>query len=184
MLGSQGQQRKQRPWDESIRVPFLVRMPEHEATTTNAMINAHDIMPTLLGLCDIDIPETVEGRDFSPIFEGGEDPSGGAALLACFHPFGEYTVSNDGREYHGVRTLRYTYTRTLEGPWQLYDNTEDPYQLNNRVDDPDYADIQKQLDHTLHQLLKQQNDEFEEGLVYIERWAYPIDETGTVPYTW
>lgn len=183
MLGSQDQQRKQRPWDESIRVPFLVRLPNHEAGTTDAMINAYDILPTLLGLCDIDIPQTVEGRDFSPVFNGGDDPSNGAALLACFHPFGEYAISRDGREYRGVRTLQYTYTRTLDGPWLLFDNDADPYQLNNLINHPDYADIQKQLDQTLQQLLDEQNDKFEEGLVYIERWGYPIDETGTVPFT-
>jgi len=184
MLGSQDQQRKQRPWEESIRVPFLVRVPEHGATTTSAMINAHDILPTLLGLCDIAIPDTVEGRDFSPVFDGGEDPSNGVALLACFHPFGEYAVSRDGREYRGVRTLQYTYTRTLDGPWQLYDNHADPYQLTNLINDPDYADIQQQLEQTMQRLLDELDDEFEVGLVYIERWGYPIDETGTVPYTW
>jgi arylsulfatase A-like enzyme len=184
MLGSQDQQRKQRPWDESIRVPFLVRVPKHEAGTTDAMINAHDILPTLLSLCDAEIPETVEGRDFSTVFKGESDPSNGAALLACFHPFGEYTVNDNGREYRGVRTHRYTYTRTLDEPWQLYDNEADPYQLTNLINDPAYADIQVKLEQTLQQLLHEQNDDFEKGLVYIEHWGYPIDDTGTVPYTW
>jgi hypothetical protein len=35
-----------------------------------------------LGLCDLDIPETVEGFDFSSALKDGPDPSGGAALLA------------------------------------------------------------------------------------------------------
>jgi arylsulfatase A-like enzyme len=184
MLGSQDQQRKQRPWDESIRVPFLVRVPGIESGETDAMINAYDILPTLLGLCGAEIPDTTEGRDFSPVFKGEPDPANGAALLACFHPFGEYTIHNNGREYRGVRTHQYTYTRTLDGPWQLYDNEADPYQLTNLVNDPSYADIQANLEQILQQLLREHDDNFEKGLVYIQRWGYPIDDTGTVPYTW
>ncbi len=184
MLGSQGQERKQRPWDESIRVPFIVRVPHIDGSETNAMINAHDILPTLLGLCDADIPDTVEGRDFSPVFRGEPDPANGAALLACFHPFGEYSVEGGGREYRGIRTHRYTYTKTLEGAWQLYDNETDPYQLSNLVNKPEFASIQDELEARLQQLLDELDDKFEDGMVYIEKWGYPLDETGTVPYTW
>ena len=52
------------------------------------------MLPTILGLCGLEIPETVQGEDFSDYIvlsgEGG-DPSGGAALLQCAHPFGEWT---------------------------------------------------------------------------------------------
>ena len=184
MLGSQGNERKQRPWEESIRVPFLVRTPQRHGQQVDAMINAHDIMPTLLGLCGLPVPSTVQGRDFSPVLTGGGDPSGGAALLACFHPFGEWAQANGGREYRGVRTPRYTYTRTLDGPWQLYDNQNDPFQMSNRVDDPAYADIRAALEQRLQQLLAELDDEFLDGMTYINRWGYPLDETGTVPFTW
>ena len=53
-----------------------------------------DMLPTILGLCGLEIPATVQGEDFSDYIvlsgEGG-DPSGGAALLQCAHPFGEWT---------------------------------------------------------------------------------------------
>jgi arylsulfatase A-like enzyme len=184
MLGSQGQERKQRPWDESIRVPFLMRVPGQAAREVNAMLNAHDIMPTLLSLCGLPIPATVEGRSFASVLDGGEDPSGGAVLLACFHPFGEYTRDNGGREYRGVRTHRYTYTRTLDGPWLLYDNQADPYQMTNLIDDPAYGDVRDQLDRQLQAMLDDLNDEFLDGMSYIQQWGYPLDDTGTVPYTW
>ena len=184
MLGSQGQERKQRPWDESIRVPFLVRLPGAAGREVNAMLNAHDIMPTLLGLCDLPIPDTVEGRNFALVLHGGDDPSGGAALLACFHPFGEWTRANGGREYRGVRTHRYTYTRTLDGPWLLYDNQTDPYQMTNLIDDPAHIGVRDQLESQLQAMLAELNDEFHDGMTYIQRWGYPLDDTGTVPYTW
>ena len=137
MLGSQGQQRKQRPWDESIRVPFLLRYPEvHGARghKVNMPINTPDIMPTLLGLCGVTVPDTVEGMDYSGIVKGRRAPKDRAALIMCPSPFGEW-VRSRGREYRGVRTQRYTYVRDLNGPWLLYDNKKDPYQLQNLVGD-------------------------------------------------
>ncbi len=184
MLGSQGNERKQRPWDESIRVPFLVRVPGQPGKDVEAMINAHDIMPTLLGLCDVPIPTTAEGRNFAPALAGGPDPANGTALLACFHPFGEWTRSGGGREYRGVRTLRFTYIRTLDGPWLLYDNENDPYQMTNLIDDPIYAEVQQQLEQRLQSMLDELNDDFLDGMSYIRQWGYPLDETGTVPFVW
>ena len=184
MLGSQGTVRKQKPWEESIRVPFLLRCPDVAARRSDALINAPDIMPTLLGLCGIPAPDSVEGLDFSDhIRHASPDPSGGAALLACYHPFGEWTRSEGGREFRGLRTRRHTYTRTLEGPWQLYDNEDDPWQLQNRIDDPACRDLRQQMDARLTEMLARQGDEFLHGDDYIHRWGYTVDETGTVPYS-
>ena len=121
MLGSQGTERKQKPWEESIRVPFLLRYPARygwQGRAVEVFLNAHDIMPTLLGICDLPIPDSVDGRDFSAALAGAPLESE-AALLACFHPFGEWPRPAGGREYRGLRTERYTYCRTLAGPWLL-----------------------------------------------------------------
>lgn len=186
MLGSQGEQRKQRPWDESIRVPFLLHYPAMfggQSKELDAFINAPDILPTLLGLCNLPIPETVEGLDFSNYMQGGEDPSDGAAVIMCPHPFGEWARRQHGKEYRGLRTQRYTYVRTLEGPWLLYDNHDDPYQLNNLIDNPTYSRLQQDLDVHLQQKLDAMGDEFLPGMDYIRKWNYTVTETGTVPYT-
>ena len=185
MLGSQGLERKQKPWDESIRVPFLLRYPARfgrQGREVDALLDAPDIMPTLLGLCDIPIPATVEGLDFTAHLEGGEDPSGGAALLACYHPFGEWHRDNGGRELRGLRTRHYTYVRALEGPWLLYDNDSDPYQLNNLMDRNAHVDLQIELDYELQRRLEAMGDEFLPGADYLEKWGYEVDEKGTVPY--
>jgi len=187
MLGSQGQTKKQRPWDESIRVPFVLRYPGlagWRPRETDALIDAPDIMPTLLGLCDISIPDTVEGLDFSEHIEGGDDPSDGASLLICLQPFGQWTVAqHGGREYRGLRTKRYTYVRDLQGPWLLYDNAADPYQMRNLVQDEDAANIRDELDMWLQEKLDRAGDQFLSGAEYLEKWGYRVDETGTVPYT-
>ncbi len=186
MLGSQGHQRKQRPWDESIRVPFLLYHPAmfgRQSRQLDALIDAPDVMPTLLGLCGLPIPETVEGLDFSSYMQGGDNPSDGAALIMCPHPFGEWTrPRNGGREYRGLRTHRYTYVRTLEGPWLLYDNHECPYQAKNLVDDQAYSQLRQDLDDWLQKKFDALGDEFLPGMDYIRKWNYTVNETGTVPY--
>lgn len=184
MLGSQGWTRKQKPWEESIRVPFLLRYPAKYgwgAREVEPFLNAHDIMPTLLGVCDLPIPKSVEGRDFSAALTGETIDSQGA-LLVCFHPFGEYSRPAGGQEYRGIRTARYTYCRTLDGPWLLYDNDADLYQLRNLVDRAEYAEIQAELETLLQRELDAIGDGFLDGMSYINKWAYPLDDSGTVPF--
>ncbi|MCC6697995.1 MAG: sulfatase-like hydrolase/transferase, partial [Candidatus Hydrogenedentes bacterium] len=185
MLGSQGEMRKQRPWDESIRVPFLIRYPEGlgaQARSDALLINSPDIMPTLLGLCGIDVPRTVEGTDFSAVLRGQSAKRPEGALIACYHPFGEWTRPKGGREYRGLRTERYTYVRALDGPWLLYDNETDPYQLKNRCGDAEMASVQKHLEALLSRTLRDVGDDFLPGDAYVRRWNYPTDKNGTVPY--
>ena len=78
----------------------------------------------------------------------------------CPVPFHQWSFANGGREYRGVRTERYTYARDLRGPWLLFDNKQDPYQLNNLINNPGYSEIQKELDEELRGLLKKTGDEF------------------------
>jgi len=184
MLGSQGLVRKQKPWEESIRVPFLLRYPAKygwQAREVEAFLNAHDILPTLLGLCELPIPESVDGRDVSAALAGAPVDSE-AALLACFHPFGEWSREVGGREYRGIRTRRYTYCRTLAGPWLLYDNRADPFQMQNIVHLPAARDLRRELDALLQRELSALGDEFLEGPAYIQKWGYTLDASGTVPF--
>ncbi len=187
MLGSQGQWRKQRPWDESIRVPLLVHYPAllgQQGRNLDTPINTPDLMPTILSLSGIPIPATVRGMDYAPHLLGEAAAPADAVLLACYQPFGEYTrQEHGGREYRGLRSRRYTYARDLNGPWLLYDDKADPYQMHNLIADPQYASLQQDFDNQLTKLLKRYNDEFRPGQDYIERWNYTVDATGTVPYT-
>jgi hypothetical protein len=136
MLGSHGQRNKQQPYEESIRVPLLFCWPAglgRHAGRPDAPLNSEDLMPTLLGLCGIAIPKSVEGLDYSGYLRGGRNPSDNVALVSCPVPFGQWIRRKGGREYRGVRTPRSTYVRDLHGPWLLFDNQADPYQLHNLV---------------------------------------------------
>ena len=185
MLGSHGQMRKQRPWDESILVPFLVRWPRGLGTGKRKLstpLATPDIMPTLLGMCGAAIPATVEGDDRSAWLRGTQPDADRTALICCVTPFGEWTRSMGGREYRGVRTTRYTYVRSLDGPWLLYDNKEDPYQQKNLMGHAAYAVIQADLESRLNLELKRHHDAFRPGKDYLSKWGYQTDATGTVPY--
>jgi len=184
MLGSQAMTRKQKPWDESIMVPLLVRCPTGrnvKPAVIDMPINTPDIMPTLLGLSGIKIPDGVQGRDYSELLIGKGKPANDSALITCPSPFGEW-YRGKGREYRGVRTRRYTYVRDLKGPWLLYDNQTDPHQMNNLVGKPESAELQKRLEAMLAAKLKSTDDEFLDGKKYIEKWGYKVNARGTVPY--
>ena len=80
-------------------------------------------------------------------------------------------------------TSRYTYVRDLQRPWLLYDNEADPWQMANLVGRPQAEALCAQLDAWLQRRLRRIGDEFRPGMDYIRQWCYPVDATGTVPYT-
>jgi len=185
LLGAHGGRNKQQPYDESIRIPLLLRWPDGFGTRprqVDAPINSEDLMPTILGLCGVPIPKSVEGLDYSGYLRGGANPSDGATLISCVAPFGQWSRKRGGREYRGVRTPRYTYVRDLDGPWLLFDNEKDPYQLDNLVGRPESAALQSEMDVTLKKKLAATHDGFLPGDDYIARWGWKVDADGTAPY--
>ena len=158
-------------------MPFLLKYPEKliNASEVTTPFVTTDVMPTLLGLSGIPIPESVEGNDFSSYLLDQTQPNFNAGLIMCPVPFHEYSREKGGKEYRGVRTARYTYARDLNGPWLLYDNQNDPYQLNNLVDNPAYAEVREELEGELVTLLQQTGDEFKEADYYMEKWNYLYD---------
>jgi arylsulfatase A-like enzyme len=170
MLGSQGHFRKQRPWAESIQVPFLVRhLRVSEPRTHRTPVDAPDLMPTLLSLAGLKVPDAVQGKDFSATILEGKPSGIEAALLAHYIPGGEWNFKMGGLEYRGLRTEQYTYIRTLDGPWLLYDNDADRMQQTNRVEDPAHAETVKRLDADLTARLELVGDEFPSGREIIAR---------------
>jgi arylsulfatase A-like enzyme len=184
MLGSQGLIKKQKPYEEAARVPLLYHWPKglgEKPRELDAPANSEDLMPTLLGLCGVPIPKTVEGLDYSKYLGGGPNPGDGATVLTCVSPFGEWDRRKGGKEYRAVRTTRYTFVRDLNGPWLLFDDQEDPYQMHNLVNDPADADLQAKLDATLQRKLRDEHDEFLPGDEYIKKWGWKVNADGTAP---
>ncbi len=169
MMQSQGLNTKLFPWDESIRVPFLLHWPRLGARELNVPIDAPDILPTLCGLTGCAIPAGVEGRDWSPYLRGEQTTTGNEAALLIMPA--EFTELRDTgmKAYRGLRTARHTYVRNLDGPWLLYDNQTDPYQMRNLINQPAHAHIQAQLEAQLQSRLQSLGDEFLDGRLYLER---------------
>lgn len=185
LLGAHGSWNKQQPYAESIRVPFLIHYPAAFGRAGKALptlINSPDIMPTLLGLCGIEIPKSVEGTDFSAVLKGAEKDRVTHTLISCVQPFGQWNRKRGGREYRGIVTERYTYVRDLNGPWLLFDDVNDPFQLDNLVGRPEFSKTQMALDKQLQKALRKRNDDFRPGLEYVKQWDYTVDDSGTVPY--
>jgi len=185
MLYSQGETKKQKPYDESIRVPFLLRCPSAWNVPPQRLqtpLGSPDIMPTLLALSGAAIPSTVEGEDLSGLIVGRAPDGDRAVLITCPVPFGQWKRRLGGREYRGVRTRRYTYARSLKGDWLLYDNQTDPYQQKNLIHDPEYAGIRKTLAAQLDELLQKTGDEFLPAADLIKKCRYRVNPDETIPH--
>ena len=143
MLGSHGKppSMKQVPWDEAARVPFLLRYPAAhgpQGRDVPTPLTTPDILPTLLGLAGVSASDTVEGEDLSGLVRGQPEPADRAALYMAVAPFAGRGFN---KEYRALRTRRYTYVRGLEGPWLLFDDQQDPHQLDNLIDRPEFASL-------------------------------------------
>ncbi len=186
LLGSHGFYNKQQPYDESIRIPMIFYVPGNlggKSGKLDAMINVEDVMPTILGLCAVNIPKTVEGVDYSKYIKGGKNQADTITGISCVQPFGQWNRLHGGKEYRGIRSPRYTYVKDLNGPWLFFDNKKDPYQMNNLVDKKEYLSLINSFDLLLMNRLKANSDQFLTGLEYVKKYNYPLlDKTETVPY--
>ncbi|MEP1955978.1 MAG: sulfatase [Algoriphagus sp.] len=183
MLMSKGVLKKQRPYDEAIKVPMLIRYPAKFGTKSRHIIDpigTPDLLPTLLGLSAIASPESIEGKDFSGELLAGKDLGNEATLIMLPVPFHEWKFSNGGREFRGIRTKRYTYVKDLKGPWLLYDNEIDPFQENNLVNNPAVQDLQSQLETMLMKKLEATKDTFLPADEYMTRYNYLYDMQDSV----
>ncbi|MCF7673797.1 MAG: sulfatase [Akkermansiaceae bacterium] len=180
MLGSHGvpPRTKQVAWSEASQVPFLMRIPATGGRTVKTPLTTPDILPTLLGLAEVAVPDSVEGEDLSPIIRSGRDAER-AALYMGVAPFISRQFAN---EYRAIRTNRYTYARQLDGPWLLFDNDTDPYQTNNLVDQPEHAAQARELEAQLQSRLERISEDFRPGSAHLAEWGYKVGPHGSVPY--
>lgn len=142
MLGSQGHGSKQRPWEESINIPFILRYPRRVKAVQRRdwIVSSVDVMPTLLGFCGAPIPENVQGMDFSKTFMGQSTDERDAAFL-----FNVHKGNGPGCDWRGIRTKKWVYAYHSGGDWVMYDLENDPYELHNLVDSEDHAEVKDDL---------------------------------------
>lgn len=164
MLGSHRMCLKQEPFEESINIPFIVRYPRRirGGLVTDALLTPIDMMPTMLDLAGAPIPTGVEGISLAEAATGKRSDQQEAVLIMKMQPGGNPWVVNAATPWRGVRTKRYTYARLEDGgPWLLFDNKNDPYQMKNLVNDPAHKKLRDEMESLLRTLLKKARDPFD-----------------------
>ncbi len=171
MLGSHGQRLKRKPWEESIRVPGIVRPPRTEpGRETDALFSHVDIAPTLLALCGLPTSPAMQGSDLSGVILGAAGESGpGSAYFQIFGPFLAGGVEGGWR---GVRTQRHMYARTRDAPWVLYDLEADPYELANLAQEPSAEALRVELEAELARWMERTGDSWDFD------WSAPVEDRG------
>ena len=171
MFGAQGRRAKNIFYEEAIRVPFLVRWPDHvpSGRASDVCLNTPDIMPTLLGLLGLPIPAEVEGIDLSHAALGRPGPEPEAALL---QGMGCTATWEDGHEWRAIRDKRFTYAiYRADGQELLFDNVDDPYQMYNLVDDAAHQETLDRLRAMLKTRMETLGDSFEACTWYRDHWT-------------
>jgi arylsulfatase A-like enzyme len=161
-LGDHGMYDKRFMYEESLRMPFIVRWPGviKPGSVQKALALNNDFMPTFLAAAGVPLPPDVQGRSLLPLFKG-ETPSDWR------HSF-YYRYYHDPGDHHtaahlGVRTE----TQKLihywkKDQWEFYDLTTDPKEMKNLYSDPARSGDVAALKAELARLKKevQDNDEF------------------------
>jgi arylsulfatase A-like enzyme len=153
MIGSQGYKAKRWPYEESARIPYLIRYPRalKPGLQIDEPFSIIDAYPTLAGFAGLPAPEKVDGLDFSPYFSGkAPRPPRDFVYLEMPYAF----VPWPG--WRAIRTHNMMYARTSDKPWLLYNLDKDPYETNNLV----LTDktLTKQMDERLTTAMNQYGD--------------------------
>jgi arylsulfatase A-like enzyme len=137
-LGDFGLFNKMWMYEESLRLPLLVRYPgKVKANTVNEnIISILDFAPTILDYARAEIPDELQGQSFRSILMGNEPPDEHKAHY--YHYYGQYDVP----AHYGLRTLKYKLIHYYEDDsWELYDIVKDPRETRNIYNQPERAAI-------------------------------------------
>jgi arylsulfatase A-like enzyme len=162
---------KKVPYEESIRIPGLVRYPRaiEAGSVRDVLFGMPDFFPTLCGLAGVPVPRSVEGQDLSAVLRGDGELDPEALLLMNFSKY--YDWFEDGAEWRGVRTRNATYTEWLSGRKELFDLKNDPLQQRNLAGEGDYRAMQRELEQALRDLQSLRGD----ALVPCTAWKGWLD---------
>jgi arylsulfatase A-like enzyme len=165
MHGSHGQFKKTSPWEESVRIPFVIGglHPRYEARTgrPECLINHVDIAPTTLGLCGIEAPDWMRGHDYSGhrLASRPQTADPESAFVQSVIPTGH--GDSVDRPWRAVVTADGWKYVALEGqPWMMFNLNEDPYELANLAHNTRYARERRRLHDALTQWIHETGDEF------------------------
>lgn len=133
--------------EETCAIPLIIRTPETVAGSVSRTVTSHvDILPTMLDLAGLPVPEVLNGHSLVPVLEQPEQTLDDRVALLNF---GRFELDIDGRgDFYPVRCLtdgRYKLVINLFDTDELYDLETDPYECTNRLHDPELASERDRL---------------------------------------
>ena len=171
LLGEHDYTDKRWIFEESMRMTFLARYPgEIEPDTVSDELVANvDFAPTFLDYANVDIPEEMQGQSTRRVLENDELMEGRDAV---YYRYWMHRAHHDVPAHYGIRTKRFTLSyfyglpldaagardEPSEPGWELYDLRDDPFQLRNVYNDPQYADVREDLTERLFELKEDLDD--------------------------
>lgn len=165
-IGSQGRFGKCVPYEETIRVPFMIGGGQPmgydgmRAGRAPSLINHVDIAPTTLGLCGIETPNWMEGFDYSHRRTGIN-----AKERIAAEPDSAYLQLIDDREsgyaWRSVVTRDgWKYACVQNGEWLLFNLNDDPYEQNNLAFNTAFRKRRGEMKALLKDWIKKSGDDF------------------------
>ena len=157
VLGEHGRVDKRTMYEDSIRVPLLVRYPPlaKPGTVIQPMILSHDLAPSLLDLCGADPLPDITGRSWKPLL-AGESVAWRTSFIYEYNFEKQFPYTPNVR---GVRTDDWKLIRYPHGDGspdrftaELYHLASDPLELRNRINDPTAAAKRAELEQELEKL--------------------------------
>lgn len=146
-------------YEESLRMPFVVRWPGviKPGTVSDAMVLNVDFAPMMLDVAGQKVPADMQGRSFVPILKG-EKPADWRTSM--YYRYYHYPMHHRVQPHYGIRTERYKliFFNKLD-EWELYDLEKDPKEMKNLIKDPALADTIKKLKEEMYRLKKDLKDE-------------------------
>lgn len=157
MLGSQGKRGKHKPFEESIRIPFIMSYPRkiRREQKLDVLYNSVDVMPTLLGLCELPIPDGVQGTDLSPVILGKKKKGPESAYFAI------RAEPPTSEEWRAIRTKEWKYAKFKDSDWVMYNLEKDPFEMHNLVAEKRYQEKKEELKKALDAWMEKTGDSFE-----------------------
>ncbi|MDA1164222.1 MAG: sulfatase [Planctomycetota bacterium] len=168
MLGEHDYMDKRWMYEESQHMPFLVRYPKSikAGSRSNAIVENVDYGPTMLDFAGIDTPDVMQGRSFKTVCETGKEP--GDWKQEAYYRYWMHMAHHDNPGHMGIRTkehkLIFYYGCDYQGEnrtppgWELYDLRNDPTEVINQYDNPQYADTVTDLKQRLATLRARTGD--------------------------
>lgn len=190
MLGEHDYQDKRWMYEESMRMPFLIRYPKtiKAGSRTDAIVENVDYAPTMLAFAGIETPKYMQGESFKEICETGNESEDWKK--EAYYRYWMHMAHHDNPGHVGIRTkkhkLIFYYGAKYDGSyrtppaWELYDLAKDPAENVNVYDDPAYVDTVADLKERLAALRTRIGDTGEdfpdlEGILQ-DFWAYDSDD--------